>query len=158
MVFLWAVWHRYEGNSSLSPYRVFSFCPGLSHRAHSHSMANLCWVPGVSHHHSSPGELESAAVVCVTGGRKRGRSEGDETFMRQRYGVGSHNENAEIELFSRTKGGVMRVKTAWRCVCVGGGGQVRSRGELRGHTAPLCEKTANHISRKVGAVFLTLKN
>lgn len=36
----------------------------------------------------------------------------DETFMRRVVGVGNHNENAKIELFSRTEGGVMRVKTA----------------------------------------------
>lgn len=34
--------------------------------------------------------------------------------MRHRVGVGNHNENAKIELFSRTAGGVMRVKTAGR--------------------------------------------
>lgn len=34
--------------------------------------------------------------------------------MRHRVGVGNHNENAKIELFSRTEGGVMRVMTARR--------------------------------------------
>lgn len=40
----------------------------------------------------------------------------DETFMRLGVGVRNHNENAKIELFSRTERGVMRVKTAWRRV------------------------------------------
>lgn len=35
---------------------------------------------------------------------------GNESFMRCRAGVGSHNENAKIELFSRSEGRVMRVK------------------------------------------------
>lgn len=44
-------------------------------------------------------------------GQERDRErEGDETFMRYRVGVGNHNENAKIELFSRTEGRVMRVK------------------------------------------------
>lgn len=42
--------------------------------------------------------------------------------MRRRAGVGNHNENAKIELFSWTAGGVMRVKTAGRCLRKGGGG------------------------------------
>ena len=36
--------------------------------------------------------------------------------MRYRAGVGNHNENAKIELFSRTEDGMMRVKTARRHV------------------------------------------
>lgn len=61
----------------------------------------------------------------IRGGRKRGR---DETFMRCGVGVGNHNENAKIELFSMPEGGVMRVKTAWRGVMSGR----RSRGGSQG--------------------------
>lgn len=45
--------------------------------------------------------------------------------MRRRVGVGNHNENAKIELFSRTEGGVMRVETAGGHVGEGRGRQVR---------------------------------
>lgn len=44
--------------------------------------------------------------------------------MRHRAGVGNHNENAKIELFSRTKGGV-RGKTAGRRADGGKERQVR---------------------------------
>ena len=40
---LWAMWHRYEGDSSLPPCRLFSFTPKQSAE---HSPAwRVCWLP-----------------------------------------------------------------------------------------------------------------
>lgn len=61
---------------------------------------------------------------------------GDETFMRHGVGVGNQNENAKIELFSRTEGGVMRVKTARRRVGEEGGEAGEELGESESEDSP----------------------
>lgn len=89
--------------------------------------------------------------------RERTRErEGDETFMRYRAGVGNHNENAKIELFSRTEGRVMRVEEPGG-TCVRGGETGERPWELR---ASECEegRGKGFIAQILIPVFLSFSH
>lgn len=146
---------RCESNSSLPPCRLFSLT--LKQSCVQPSMANLCWLPRIfSSSFLTWGAGSSHRCICDGRLRERGQErkrrswgEGDESFMRRRAGVGNHNENAKIELFSRTAGGVMRVKTAGRCLRKGGlGGGVRGWGSQGMKIAPGHDK-----KRKKGLII-----